>query len=66
MKQNPSQIDRIQILLEDLESKFNIINEGIQILNEKFDRKFNELKTEFEEHKKENYDLFQELFQKQT
>jgi hypothetical protein len=65
MNKNPSQIDKIQILLEDLESKFNIINEGIQILNEKFDRKFNELKTDFKDHKKENYELFQELFQKQ-
>ncbi len=45
--------NKIAILLEDLMSKFNTFGEGLQMLNDKVDKGFQEVKSEIDSLKSE-------------
>ena len=50
----PTEKERFEILLEDVNRKFDTLVEGHQALDQKIDTKFDELNRKFEELKHDN------------
>ena len=55
--------NKVAVLLEDLRAQFRVFGESLQMLNEKMDRGFKEIKDEIREFKEQNRQEHQQLQQ---
>ena len=55
--------NQVAVLLEDLRAQFGVFGESLQMLNEKMDRGFKEIKDEIREFKEQNRQEHQQLQQ---
>ena len=53
--------NQVAVLLEDLRAQFGVFGESLQMLNEKMDRGFKEIKDEIREFKEQNRQEHQQL-----
>ena len=53
--------NKVAVLLEDLRAQFRVFGESLQMLNEKMDRGFKEIKDEIREFKEQNRQEHQQL-----
>ena len=54
---------KVAVLIEDLRAQFRAFGEGLQMLNEKMDREFSEIKNDLNNFKSENRQEHQQLMQ---